>query len=99
MRIFEITIENKVWMLLTGTRIDFSDDYYDVVKGIEAMIKVQSPSRNRALLPNIINFENELNEIAVKQFPDENGPDVIKSKKDIGKMLEHLSYLRSQLKV
>lgn len=97
MRISEITDKNKVILSVSNIDIDFESEYKILVKLLELMIRLKSPSRNLAVLGNIKQFEYRVNQLLQSTLIDKTDPDIVQLIENVKSMQLHINNLKAQL--
>lgn len=78
MRIFEITDKNKTILTISGIdESSIDSEYHKLVTLLNVLIRLNSPSRNQRVLPNINEFESQVIKVLQNKLLDRTDPDIV----------------------
>lgn len=98
MRIFEITDKNKTILSISGIdETSFNDQYQQLIRLLNVLITLKSPSRNQNLLATIEEFETAIVNTLNNKLLDKKDPDIIILMNKLKEMLSNIRKLKSQL--
>lgn len=98
MKINEILDQNSQWAILLDIKLSFDQEYMELVKIIETVIKVRHRSKYSAVLVAIDEFRKEATDLLTAKLPIPNDPDLMNIKESVKQMLTHLTQLEQNLK-
>ena len=100
MRLYEISSSNQVIIVLSGTNIDFDDQFKLIISAKDMFVRMKRKSNLSTLLNgNVSVLEHDLKRFIRTSFLEPKDPDLIQRKKKARTMLRNLKIISQEIEL